>query len=57
METLDCPCGAHLEADADDDLLAINKEHAEEQLGGDTMYSDMELEAEIERSADEEDDR
>ncbi len=41
MKTFDCPCGARVEADADDDLLAVVKQHADEQHGGDPAFSDM----------------
>jgi predicted small metal-binding protein len=57
MKVFDCQCGTHLEADADDDLLAIARQHVDDQHAGDPMYSDMELEAQIERSAHEEEDR
>lgn len=48
---LDCACGARLEAEDDAQLLIIARQHADEQHGGDPRYSEMELEAEIERSA------
>ena len=48
---LDCACGARLEAEDDAQLLVIARQHADEQHGGDPRYSEMELEAEIERSA------
>ena len=54
MKAFDCVCGMHLEADADDDLLAVVRQHADEQHGGDPAFSDMELEAQIERAAHEE---
>ena len=57
MKAFDCPCGMHLEADADDDLLAVVKQHADEQHGGDPAFSDMELEAQLERATHDEEDR
>ena len=56
MKMFDCACGARLEADADDDLLAVVREHAHEQHAGDPMYSELELQGQIERSADEQGD-
>ncbi len=53
MKTFDCRCGTRLEADPDDDLLAVVREHAQEQHGEDPLYSDMELEGDIARSAHE----
>lgn len=54
---LDCPCGARLEAEDDAQLLLIARQHADEQHGGDPRYSEMELEAEIERSAHSDEER
>ena len=55
MKTFECVCGIRVQADADDDLLAVARDHAAEKHGGDPMYSQMELEAQIERSRHEED--
>jgi hypothetical protein len=48
---LDCSCGARLEAEDDAQLLVIARQHADQQHGGDPRYSEMELRADIERSA------
>ena len=54
MKTFECVCGTRLEADVDDDLFAVAKEHVSAAHGGDPMYSDMELAGRLERSTREE---
>jgi hypothetical protein len=50
-KTFDCQCGARLEADDDDALLAALSDHAASQHAEDPMYSQMELSAMLTRSA------
>jgi hypothetical protein len=45
-----CGCGTRVESA--DNLLAALNEHADEHHGGDPMYSNMQLEADTERSSE-----
>lgn len=51
VRTLDCACGARLQAAGDSALFEVAKKHASEAHDGDPQYSELDLLTSIERSA------
>lgn len=49
MRAVDCPCGEHLQAEGDNALFDLAKQHASERHAEDPAFSEFDLLAMIER--------